>query len=453
MEKLKISIVTAYPTQGAGSGTLITAQAKTYVEMGHEVHIVTANNNTSFNKLDGVTYHLVPFTGEKEPIEKLEGALPFNFVMFTSHTNSSENFWNITNEQLKAYCNKFREIFEAHIKNDKPDIFHGQHCWISTAILTDYDIPVVCTIHSTDLMGYEKAKELLSDANVSAEDAEKYNFYIKSAEKAARNSKRIFVISKQQEEKFKKLFPFAADKVVLVRNGCDTSVFYKDDTVNVKNLLGSLHSNILPTAGIPTNYDKLAIFVGKFAQFKRVDLVLDAAKIYEEEMHKKGLNVLTLIVGAGALDNELKKHQAELNLHNTHFVGRQGADIVRALQNISDVFLAPSDNEPDGLVYKECMLCNNIPVGTLGGGVPDTLNPNDDELTAIPSTEIYPTPYGVLIPMNNSKALADAAMYVMEHPEKFDKNQIISYAQENYDQRKISKNVIIPIFKEVIAKK
>ena len=50
-------------------------------------------------------------------------------------------------------------------------------------------------------------------------------------------------------------------------------------------------------------------------------------------------------------------------------------------------------------------------------------------------------------------ALADAAMYVMEHPEKFDKNQIISYAQENYDQRKISKNVIIPIFKEVIAKK
>lgn len=59
MEKLKISIVTAYPTQGAGWGTPITAQAKTYVEMGHEVHIVTANNNTSFNKLDGVTYHLV----------------------------------------------------------------------------------------------------------------------------------------------------------------------------------------------------------------------------------------------------------------------------------------------------------------------------------------------------------------------------------------------------------
>ena len=55
--------------------------------------------------------------------------------------------------------------------------------------------------------------------------------------------------------------------------------------------------------------------------------------------------------------------------------------------------------------------------------------------------------------MNDSQALADAAMYVMNNPDKFDKNQIISYAQENYDQRKISKNVIIPIFRDVIAEK
>lgn len=96
------------------------------------------------------------------------------------------------------------------------------------------------------------------------------------------------------------------------------------------------------------------------------------------------------------------------------------------------------------------MLCNNIPVGTIGGGVPDTLNPTDEKLTAVPGTQIFPTSYGVLITMNDSKALADAAMYVMNNPNKFDKDKIISYAKENYDQRKISKNVIIPIFEEVI---
>ena len=175
-----------------------------------------------------------------------------------------------------------------------------------------------------------------------------------------------------------------------------------------------------------------------------------AVDTLNKKMKKLGINVLTLIVGAGALDAELKSHQKELGLTNTHFVGRQGSDVVRALQNISDVFLAPSDNEPDGLVYKECMLCNNIPVGTIGGDVPDTLNPTDEKLTAVPGTQIFPTSYGVLIPMNDSKALADAAMYVMNNPNKFDKDKIISYAKENYDQRKISKNVIIPIFEEVI---
>lgn len=456
---MKISIVTAYPTEGAGSGTLITSQAKTYTEMGHDVHIITANNNTDFKKLDGVEYHLVPFTAEKEPIEKLEGALPFNFLMFTSHTNSSANFWNVSLNELKQYCDKFKEVYKEHIDQVHPDIFHGQHCWISTSLLCDQGIPVVTTIHGTDLMGYVRARETLSEINkrietqgstpALLEEKKKYEFYMASAENAARKSEKIFVISFEQERKFKELFPFAADKVQLVRNGCDATFFHKED-VDPKEVLKGLTSNITPDGKIPTDYDKLALFIGKFAQFKRVDLVLDAAKHYEEEMAKKGKNVMTLVVGAGALDEELKKKQKDLNLKNTHFVGRQGIDVVRSLQSTADVFLAPSDNEPDGLVYKEAMLCGNIPIGTLGGGVPDTINPKDIKLEPVGNTEVYPTPYGVLIPMNNARALADATMYVLENEDKFNRDEIVNYALENYDQRKISSNVIIPTFEKTI---
>lgn len=460
-KNLKISIVTAYPTEGAGSGTLISAQAKTYVEMGHDVHIITANNNTKFKKLEGVTYHLVPFTAEKEPVEKINGALPFNFVMFTSHTNSSENFWNISLEQLKLYCDKFRKIFDDHVKEVNPDIFHGQHCWISTSLLCDYDIPVVCTIHGTDLMGYEKSQEMLAEINKKIDEGEftpeifaekaKYEYYIHAAEKAARKSKSIFVISNQQKEKFEKLFPFAKQKVMLVRNGCDTTIFHTEKA-DEKEIISSLTSNITPDGKIPTDYDKLAIFVGKFAQFKRVDLVLKAAKIYEDKLAKEGKKITTLIVGSGALDEELRSLQKSLGLKNLHFVGRQPSNIVRKLYNISDVFLAPSDNEPDGLVYKEAMLCGNVPVGTLGGGVPDTLNPKNEKLSPVEGlkSKIYPTPYGTLIPMNDEQALADATIFVIDHPEKFDRNAIVKYALENYDQRNISKNVIIPEFEKVI---
>lgn len=459
MKKQVISIVTAYPTEGAGSGTLITAQAKTYVDMGHEVHIITANNNTGFKKLDGVQYHVVPFTGEKEPIEKLEGALPFNFLMFTSHTNSSANFWNISLEELKAYCLKFKEVYKEHIEKVKPDIFHGQHCWISTSLLCDLGIPVITTIHGTDLMGYTRARETLAEINrrIDAgensrellEEKKKYEFYMSSAENAARKSEKIFVISYEQERKFKSLFPFAVDKVQLVRNGCDTTVFHKED-VDVKEVLSGLSSNITPDGKIPTDYDKMALFVGKFAGFKRVDLVLDAAKIYEEKMAEKGVKVLTLIVGSGALEEELKEHQKKLGLKNTHFVGRHGADVVRALQSSADVFLAPSDNEPDGLVYKEAMLCGNVPVGTLGGGVPDTINPRNIDLKPVGESKVYPTPYGILIPMDNAEALADAAMCAIEESDRFDRTEIINYALQNYDQKKISSNVIIPSFEETI---
>ena len=57
-DKMKILMATAFPTQGAGSGALVTTQAKSYQEAGHEVTIITGNNRSNFDKLDGVKYSL-----------------------------------------------------------------------------------------------------------------------------------------------------------------------------------------------------------------------------------------------------------------------------------------------------------------------------------------------------------------------------------------------------------
>lgn len=96
------------------------------------------------------------------------------------------------------------------------------------------------------------------------------------------------------------------------------------------------------------------------------------------------------------------------------------------------------------------MLCGNLAIGTLGGGVPDTINPNNIELNAVEGTNVYPTQYGILIPMNDARALADATIYALTNSDKFDRNKIINYALANYDQKMISKTVILPIFEETI---
>ena len=108
-EKKKILMATAFPTHGAGSGALVTTQAKSYVEDGHSVVIITGNNRTDFDKLDGVRYHVVPFTGETEDHEIIEGQAPFNYLMFTTHTESKANFWKVSLEDIETYCEMFKK--------------------------------------------------------------------------------------------------------------------------------------------------------------------------------------------------------------------------------------------------------------------------------------------------------------------------------------------------------
>ena len=132
-EKKKILIVTAFPTHGAGSGALITTQSKSYVEDGHEVVIITGNNRTDFDKLDGVRYHVVPFTAETENPEKIEGQCDFNYLMFTTHTESTANFWNANLEQIEEYMQVFESAIGEEIGKFNPDIVHAQHNWITSS--------------------------------------------------------------------------------------------------------------------------------------------------------------------------------------------------------------------------------------------------------------------------------------------------------------------------------
>lgn len=442
----KILIATAFPTEGAGSGALISTQAKSYVEAGLKVTIITANNRTNFKKIDGVKYHIVPFTGEVENPEKIDGQLPFNYLMFTTHTESTANFWSVGLDELEQYCKHFRNALNDELKKEKPDIIHAQHNWLLSSEATRMGVPVVTTIHGTDLMGYEKSKEYLAKAeekicNIekneimkkleeifedfslsykqicikvkevidplnenekkfaqtavdALNDRRKYKFYIREAENSARNSNKIVVISEAQKEKFEKLFPYAAGKVELIENGYDPKTFYVDETITKEEVFNTLTSDSAKGGKISTDYTFLILFVGKFADFKGIDEVIISAKLIEERMKKEGKKPLIVIVGSGALDEKLKKQAKSLNLQNTHFVGRQNHDTIRKLQNLSMVSLIPSRNEPFGLVVIEGTACGHPVIASNSGGIPDIMNVNKEKL---PNKDVIQTPLGLLI--------------------------------------------------------
>lgn len=447
--KKKILIVTAFPTHGAGSGALITTQAKSYVENGDEVVIITGNNRTDFDKLEGVKYHIVPFTAETENPEKIKGQCPFNYLMFTTHTESTANFWNVSLEQIEEYNKAFKKAISEEVKEFNPDIIHAQHNWLTSSICNEFDKPVVLTIHGTDLMGYMKANEKLNKvqedikakktsmekdgnkqkaniieeiykrANSKAEimrelktaikskkldisktelgelielyDAKTlYELYKKEAEKSAKQSERIIVISDMQEQQFNELFPGNEERVRLLENGYDTKVFYQNKNITKEQIIPELIGKE------NTDYDNMVLFVGKFADFKGIDALLDAAKFYEKDAEDKNKKIETIIVGSGALEDKLKKQAQSLQLQHTHFVGRKNHEEICKLQNLATVSLIPSRNEPFGLVVIEGTSCGHPVIATNSGGIPGILNVDKEDLSD--ETKSHVTKLGVLIP-------------------------------------------------------
>ena len=63
--------------------------------------------------------------------------------------------------------------------------------------------------------------------------------------------------------------------------------FYVDPTAKKEETIGELVSQNTEDGKIPLDYDKLVAFVGKFADFKGIDVLLDAAKDYEQKMQEK----------------------------------------------------------------------------------------------------------------------------------------------------------------------
>lgn len=477
---MKILQVTGFPNNGAGSGTLITTQAEDFVKHNHEVCTILSENRTDFPRVPGVKYHLIPFTAESESPEKIDGQLKFNFPMFTTHTRSTSTFWNLNLDEIKAIEAKYKEAIQSEIDSFKPDVIHGQHNWIHNAVATEFGLPVVVTIHGTDLMGFKKSLEelqklraTLNAGNLTPDelktlkaDADKYFYFVEQAKKSAQGSQRVIVISEDQKQQFCELFPEAADKVVLVKNGYNPDKFHVMESVDKDALFDSLTSDRSDDGKLPKDYDKMALFVGKFADFKGIDVLIDATKKNEEEAEKRGENLLTVIVGTGALESDLKAQAENLGLKNLHFVGLQGPDVIRQLQNLADLSVVPSRNEPFGLVVIEGTACGHPVVATNSGGIPDIMNTtgktikqnydpavdgNDPTVLAPnPGTKgTYTTDLGMLVPVDDSQALSDAMMQILDGDVTFNNKAIADYTQRTYSQEAIN-GEILNIFSQAI---
>jgi glycosyltransferase involved in cell wall biosynthesis len=207
-------------------------------------------------------------------------------------------------------------------------------------------------------------------------------------------------ISAEQVDALADVFPeFPRERIVLSPNGYNQDVFHPlPDGTNRAAVLAGFVTQPLEGSGLepepvapPEGFDAVVAFCGKFAGWKRLDALLRAAAINEQN----GRRILTLVIGSGPPEaqRELHKLSTELGLRSTYFLGPRPQDELAVLFGCADVGCFPSYREPFGLVFVECMACGTPVIGVDSGGPRDfvtsevgTLVPETDDPIALASS-------------------------------------------------------------------
>ena len=396
---MRILILNHFPLEGSGSGIYTKNLARELSEMGHTVKVVFPEiEQVSFDEFET---RVILFKGPETSNPEFD----YNFPCFTSHPRSINTYYELSDDQLESYVQKFVDVTKEEVEKFKPDVIHAQHLWVTPYAAAQTNVPYIVTAHGTDLKGFVKDER-----------------YHKYALEGARKASKVITISEQVDAEVTTLYGVPEEKKELVLNGYDENLF-KVKNLNCFDVLNDFNLSFEP--------DYVVSFAGKLTHFKGVDVLLKAARIYNEAIDGE---VVTLIAGNGELYEELNKLKMALKLEHVQFLGHVNQNQLVDLYNIADVSTVPSRTEPFGLVAIEALACGTPVVGTDQGGLPDFLIKD----------------VGTLVPVDDDIALADAIVAEIKHKEKDKRAKAAAdYALKNFSWKR-SIGVVAAIYESII---
>lgn len=200
---------------------------------------------------------------------------------------------------------------------------------------------------------------------------------------------QIIAVSKEHKQRLMATIGFPEQKIQVIYNGIDTNHFTKLSSQKRKEkryILG---------------LDENDLIVGTVG---RLEPVKDQANLLHafQKVNRTLPNTKLLLVGEGRLRNELTALAQSLALSDSVlFLGIR--DDVDELLGIMDLFVLPSKSEGTSCTLLEAMSCKLPVVVTEVGGNPEVIKENHT---------------GVLVPKENSKALAHSIINLLCKQEK-----------------------------------
>jgi teichuronic acid biosynthesis glycosyltransferase TuaC len=181
-----------------------------------------------------------------------------------------------------------------------------------------------------------------------------------------------------------------AERLVVVPNGVDRTLFFPRDRAEARAALGTIHGSIFPEGS------KVIVYVGRLERAKGITELLDAFR----RLASQRSDVALALVGDGGAAEACRQAALE-------FPGRVVVAGVRPLDEVAtwiaagDLLTLPSWNEGTPNVVLEALASGRRVVATTVGGIPDVLR--DGQL-------------GQMVPPRDASALTAALTRVLDQP-------------------------------------
>ncbi len=308
---MKIGIV-CYPTFG-GSGVVATELGIALAKEGHQVHFITYSQPTRFDFFnENLFYHEVDM-------------LAYPLFQYAPYET--------------ALASKMVDV----VKYEKLDILHVHYAiphasaaFIAKQILKeqDIDIPVITTLHGTDitLVGKDPSFEPVVTFSINQSDG-------------------ITAVSEDLKRDTYDHFKITKD-IKVIPNFIDLERFRKLKKDHFKK-------------AICPNGEKLVVHTSNFRKVKRVE---DVVLIFQNLREK--IPVKLLLVGDGPERTRIEGMCRECgDCDDIRFLGKLEA--VEEVLSVADLFIMPSEKESFGLAALEAMACEVPVISSNAGGLPE----------------------------------------------------------------------------------
>jgi L-malate glycosyltransferase len=330
--------ITCYPTYG-GSGIVATELGKELADRGHEIHFIS---------------YALPM--------RLNGAVPniqFHEVEVTTYPLFDHPPYAL------ALASKMAEVAEIHgldLLHCHYAIPHSASAFLAKSMLLPRRLPVVTTLHGTDitLVGSDRSYLPITRFSIDQSDG-------------------VTAVSHFLKE--------ATIKIIGVRNKIE--VIY--NFVNCDKYRPSGNDE-LKTHFAPRK-EKILIHISNFRPVKRPS---DVVQIFTKVQAQ--IPAVLLMVGDGPERSNAEWLARDKGVdRQIYFLGKQ--DNIEELIGISDLLLLPSETESFGLVALEAMACEVPVVASKVGGLPEVVTDGED---------------GFLVEARDVDKMAERAVFVLE---------------------------------------